>query len=775
MREARVAFVNLCLFTFLTVNLGCLSAVEVDFLTVFESSEGVTISNGIITVITETDAKLKLHGKDVKNKLISFADTAPDKAQDPCDNNRVTDIFKSDDNGLVNLNFKARNVGKAYLCTKDLSQNGTTTTWIHQDKTVMLVIEKKETLMPIWAKIILIGVLMVLSGMFSGLNLGLMALDVQELKLVSKSGTPRQKRYAKKIEPVRRQGNFLLCTLLLGNTLVNSSFTILLDSLTSGIVAVVGSTMAIVIFGEIVPQSICSRYGLAVGAFTINMTKLFMILTFPLSFPISKLLDCILGKEIGNVYSKKQLLELLNIQNEFNDLEQDEVGIISGALKYKDKTVSEVMTAIDDCFLLDEEAILDFKTMSSIVKSGYSRIPVYSGERHNLVAVLFVKDLAFVDPDDCIPLLSVLKFYNHPVHKVFYDTSLDKALEEFKQGRSHMSLVLKINDGGDGDPFYECIGIVTLEDIIEEIIQDEIVDETDVYIDNVSGQKVKRNNQQDFSIFLPDAPTVSKISPQLSFAIFQYLSTSVSMFSDEHVSKHVLRKLIEFPSSVEEMEIDEEDAKNKEIYLYKKGFNCDYFALIIQGRVEVTVGSENILFEDGPFSVFGVGALTRDSNQPFNPDYTVKLLSNVQYLKISRVMYRSALRATKLERQNKTPDTYQEYDEIFFEEAKRSKHAISPLPATDTLSHNSYDSERSGTPTKHGNTKRRMDSLLRRLTPKYDRRKDSRDKEDAAKTLSVGSGQENPLMSNVEETDIERPNSYAELNGSIDRTSDSPV
>lgn len=74
-----------------------------------------------------------------------------------------------------------------------------------------------------------------------------------------------------------------------------------------------------------------------------------------------------------------------------------------------------------------------------------------------------------------------LKLYDFLSKKVFFDVSLDKALEEFKQGRSHMSLVLRINDSGDGDPFYECIGIVTLEDIIEEIIQDEIVDETDVY------------------------------------------------------------------------------------------------------------------------------------------------------------------------------------------------------------------------------------------------------------------------------------------------------
>lgn len=344
-----------------------------------------------------------------------------------------------------------------------------------------IIVEKKTFALPLWFSITLIAILMMLSGLFSGLNLGLMSLDPNELKIVSNSGTARQKKYAKKIMPVRKHGNFLLCTLLLGNTLVNSSFTILLDGLTGGIVAIIGSTLAIVIMGEIVPQSICSRYGLAVGAYTIYLTKLFMILTFPLSFPVSKLLDCILGKELGNVYNKQQLLEMLKLQSEYNDLEQDEVGIISGALKYKSKTVAEVMTQLEDCFLLDEEAILDFQTMSSIIRTGYSRIPIYSNERSNIVALLFVKDLAFVDPDDCIPLLSVIKFYNHRVHKVFFDTTLDKMLEEFKQGTSHLAVVLKINDSGDGDPFYESTGIVTLEDIIEEIIQAEIVDETDVY------------------------------------------------------------------------------------------------------------------------------------------------------------------------------------------------------------------------------------------------------------------------------------------------------
>ena len=110
------------------------------------------------------------------------------------------------------------------------------------------------------------------------------------------------------IMPIRAMGNFLLCSLLLGNVLVNNSLTILLDTLTGGggVVAVIGSTFGIVVFGEIIPQAICSRHGLAVGANTIWLTKFFMLLTSPLSFPISKILDQILGSEIGTVYNRER-------------------------------------------------------------------------------------------------------------------------------------------------------------------------------------------------------------------------------------------------------------------------------------------------------------------------------------------------------------------------------------------------------------------------------------------------------------------------------------
>lgn len=90
--------------------------------------------------------------------------------------------------------------------------------------------------------------------MFSGLNLGLMSLDQTELKILCNTGEEKERDYARVIQPVRNHGNFLLCSILLGNVLVNSTFTIILDGLTSGLVAVVCSTIAIVLFGEITPQ-----------------------------------------------------------------------------------------------------------------------------------------------------------------------------------------------------------------------------------------------------------------------------------------------------------------------------------------------------------------------------------------------------------------------------------------------------------------------------------------------------------------------------------------
>ncbi|XP_032367036.1 metal transporter CNNM4-like [Etheostoma spectabile] len=462
------------------------------------------------------------------------------------------------------------------LCTR--SADGSRWVLLGDSDGRLLVLEEKKSLLPIWLQAILIACLLVLSGMFSGLNLGLMALDPMELRIVQSCGTEKEKKYARKIEPIRSKGNYLLCSLLLGNVLVNTTLTILLDDLTgSGLGAVVASTVGIVIFGEIVPQALCSRHGLAVGADTILVTKFFMFLTFPVSFPVSKLLDFMLGEEIGIVYNREKLVGMLKVTEPYNDLVKEELNMIQGALELRNKTVEDVMTPTDHCFMIQADAVLDFNTMSEIMESGYTRIPVYDDERSNIVDILYVKDLAFVDPDDCTTLKTITKFYNHPVHFVFHDTKLDAMLEEFKKGKSHLAIVQKVNTRGRAT-LSTGAGLVTLEDVIEEIIKSEILDESDLYTDNRNRKKVDPNkNKPDFSAFKNNADSKVKISPQLMLAAHRFLATEVNLFSPFQVTEKVLLRILRHPDVIQELKFNENDKRSPQHFIYQRGKPVDYF------------------------------------------------------------------------------------------------------------------------------------------------------------------------------------------------------
>lgn len=200
-----------------------------------------------------------------------------------------------------------------FICIKEGGLSATHTVFVHQGNEHWIRMKSYGKMVPVWAAIVIICVCLSFSALFSGLNLGLMSLDRTELKILCNTGTAHERKYAKIIQPVRNHGNYLLCSILLGNVFVNSIFTILLDDLTSGLIAVIFSTIAIVLFGEITPQAVCSRHGLAIGAKTIGITKVVMVLTFPLAYPISKMLDLILGEEIGNVYNRERLKELVKV------------------------------------------------------------------------------------------------------------------------------------------------------------------------------------------------------------------------------------------------------------------------------------------------------------------------------------------------------------------------------------------------------------------------------------------------------------------------------
>uniref|UniRef100_M3YJ48 Metal transporter n=1 Tax=Mustela putorius furo TaxID=9669 RepID=M3YJ48_MUSPF len=591
---------------------------------------------GIIFVSEGSTVNLRLYGQrlgSLSSNLISFTEVDNLEAIQNSTNcpeltkdlvvQQLVNVSRGNTSGMLVVLTKflrrSENMKLYALCTR-AGVNGPWQRWTDKDS-LLFMVEEAGRFLPLWLHILLITVLLVLSGMFSGLNLGLMALDPMELRIVQNCGTEKERRYARKIEPIRRKGNYLLCSLLLGNVLVNTSLTILLDNLIgSGLMAVASSTIGIVIFGEIVPQALCSRHGLAVGANTIILTKFFMLLTFPLSFPISKLLDFVLGQEIRTVYNREKLMEMLKVTEPYNDLVKEELNMIQGALELRTKTVEDIMTQLQDCFMIRSDAILDFNTMSEIMESGYTRIPVFEDEQSNIVDILYVKDLAFVDPDDCTPLKTITRFYNHPVHFVFHDTKLDAMLEEFKKGKSHLAIVQKVNNEGEGDPFYEVLGLVTLEDVIEEIIKSEILDESEDYREAAVRKKpaplsAPLRRKEDFSLFkVSDDEYKVKISPQLLLATQQFLSQEVDVFSPLRISEKVLLHLLKHPSVNQEVRFDESNRLAAHHYLYQRSQPVDYFILILQGRVEVEIGKEGLKFENGAFTYYGVSALTSPSS-----------------------------------------------------------------------------------------------------------------------------------------------------------------
>lgn len=310
-------------------------------------------------------------------------------------------------------------------------------------------------------------ILVLFSGLFSGLTLGLLSLDVHALRRRAKRGDSE----ARKILPIRQQGNLLLTTLLLGNVTVNTTLSIYLGSIASGIVAGVTATALIVLFGEIIPQAVISRYALWFGSRTILFTKLVIIIFYPISWPIARILDYFLGHEMPTVYSHHELMDIVSEleDSEYSHIDEDEERIVHGALQFSHLTVNEIMTPAAKVVSYDENQKLDEAFLKEIVEHGFSRLPVYSKEKNNIVGVLFVKDL--IVEDNNISIKDTEEAFEIGCLTVRSEDKLDGVLARMLKQQKHLAIVKNQNE--------QFLGVVTLEDIIEEIIQQEIEDEDD--------------------------------------------------------------------------------------------------------------------------------------------------------------------------------------------------------------------------------------------------------------------------------------------------------
>ncbi|XP_033951976.1 metal transporter CNNM3 isoform X3 [Pseudochaenichthys georgianus] len=664
----------------------------------------VCMKDRIISAPEGATFKLRLYGTELNGSWpwVAFAGAAGGAAgavgdaPDPCGQEsshgqsafQVTGEFTPDEkySGLITVEVRKRSIsagvgsGKSYyhLCVQSggkWASSGPDRLRINTD-TVL-----PADYIPPWGLAVLVVLLLLVCGLLRTVNLSLLWLDPVELYVLHSCGSEEEKRAAKRLEPIRRRGNFLACSLLFLSVLGHSVLGVLLyRALGSILSSVFTSGFLIFLLAELAPHIVCSGYGFQLAPGLTWLAQVCLVLTFPLSCPLGLILDLALRRDITTCGIRERAMEMIrtSVNDPYSEFVKEEFS--RGILR--SKTVEDILTPLKDCFMLPSSVILDFSTMSEIMQSGYNRVPIYEEERSNIVEILYVKDLALVDPDDCTPMTTITKFYNHPLHYVFNDTKLDAMLEEFKKGNSHMAIVQKVNNEGEGDPFYEVLGLVTLEDVIEEIIKSEILDESDGYLD----RKVKRplapleisleprTVHEEFSLFKPpEGEPKIRTSPQLLLATHRFLSREVSHFSPGRVSEKILFHLLRHPSVNQEVHFDPTNRLSAAHYLYTRNHPVDYFILLLQGRVEVEIGKEGLKFENGAFTYYGVAALTLPSSvhqspvstqcqsprDPFEsadatspssycPDYTVRALTDLQLIRVTRLQYLNALMASRV-------------------------------------------------------------------------------------------------------------------------------
>ncbi|MBF0317392.1 MAG: DUF21 domain-containing protein [Nitrospirae bacterium] len=316
---------------------------------------------------------------------------------------------------------------------------------------------------------LIIVLLLLLSALFAALTNGLLSLSTTELERKMKLGD----RDAGRVYTVRKRGSQLLCTLVLGNVAVNSALSIFWATVVNGFIAGVVATSLIVVFGEILPIAMITRYPLKVGARAIWLVKVFMFIFYPVAYPLSRLLDRALGVEMPTVWSKQELKEIIKFHEDRpeSSVDANEERIILGALSYSDKIAADIMTPRSVLFSLEVDATLDDKTLSEIKANGFTRIPVYRDQLDDIIGLLYAKDLIAIESG-----AKVSDVYRQNKVLIIPETKkLGTLMNELLQGRSHLAVVY--------DEYGMLVGIVTLEDIVEEIMRVEIVDEADNVVD----------------------------------------------------------------------------------------------------------------------------------------------------------------------------------------------------------------------------------------------------------------------------------------------------
>ena len=315
---------------------------------------------------------------------------------------------------------------------------------------------------------IIIFFLVLLSIVFSGSIIVLFSLDIAGIKRQVGLGNIN----AKRVFEIRNKGNRLLCTLLIGNVTVNSTLSIFLGTIASGLFAGLFATSLILVFGEILPATFFTRHALYVGAKLSPIIKIFLIIFFPIAYPLSYVLDKYLGEELPTIWGKDELSLIIkdHQKSRKSKVDEDDARIAIGALKYSEKTVNQIMTPLINIFSLYGNQKVDRNSLTQILNSNFSKIPILSTS-NEFIGVLEIKELNNFKINNSIKRLfgvsktfSELKLYKNTPIFSSHD-KLDDCLKRLIEIHFSMAIVIENK---------KVIGLITTEDILEEIVQKNI-------------------------------------------------------------------------------------------------------------------------------------------------------------------------------------------------------------------------------------------------------------------------------------------------------------
>ena len=327
--------------------------------------------------------------------------------------------------------------------------------------------------------VILLIILVTMSAFFSASETALTAFNRSKLKAIAE----KNQRKADLLRGWLKKPNEMLTALLIGNNIVN----ILASSIATMVaISILGNnsraiaistgamTILLLIFGEITPKVVAKAYSTHISNAVIKLVYMLSKLFLPISkilMVVSKLIARIFGvkiDEIAFLITEEEIKSVVSVGEEEGVIEEEEKKMIHSIFEFTDTTVKEIMIPRTTVFAVEASKTLE-EIWDVITGNGYSRIPVYEEGIDNIIGVFYIKDIFNVIRDGKLNMQ--VKSFIREAYFVPETKALVEMLEEFKKKHIHMAIVL--------DEYGGTSGIITIEDLIEEIVGD-INDEFDI-------------------------------------------------------------------------------------------------------------------------------------------------------------------------------------------------------------------------------------------------------------------------------------------------------